>query len=137
MSASERAPSSQARKLGLVAGRRLWLDQRPPGWALTDPPVGVIVVGADEQADVIIGFFAAADDLARRLPGLARRIYPSGMLWVAWPRRAAGHTSDITDTVVRDLALGLGLVDTRVAALDDDWSALRVVWRRERRSGPR
>jgi hypothetical protein len=56
------------------------------------------------------------------------------MLWVAWPRRAGGHTSDITDNVVRGIVLPLGLVDTKVAALDQDWSALRVVWRRERRS---
>jgi hypothetical protein len=56
---------------------------------------------------------------------------------VAWPRRAAGHVSDITDNIVRDEALPLGLVDVKVAALDEDWSALKVVWRRENRIGRR
>ena len=63
----------------------------------------------------------------------ARRIYPAGALWVAWPRRAAGHRSDITDAVIREHALPIGLVDVKVAAIDDDWSGLRVVWRTEHR----
>jgi hypothetical protein len=133
MTPPETPPAGQARKLGLASGRRLWLDGPPAGWGLADVPDGVVVVAADEPADIIIAFFTSADRLAGRLEHLAACIYPAGMLWVAWPRRAAGHASDITDTAVRDLALPLGLVDTKVAALDHDWSALRVVWRRERR----
>jgi hypothetical protein len=137
MTASRPPSHPQARKLGLAPGARLWLDGAPSGWELTDAPSGMIAVGRDEPADIIVAFFAAADELARRAPDLARRIFPSGLLWVAWPRRAAGHVSDITDNVVRGIVLPLGLVDTKVAALDHDWSALRVVWRRERRSaGP-
>ena len=64
----------------------------------------------------------------RRLRKSAIRGY-SGAIWAAWPRRAAGHSSDITDHVVREHALDLGLVDVKVAALDADWSALRLVWR--------
>jgi hypothetical protein len=81
------------------------------------------------DADVIISFFRAGADLGRRLPALAERIYPAGALWVAWPRRAGGHTSDITDNVVRGHALPIGLVDVKVAAIDDDWSGLSLVWR--------
>jgi len=58
-----------------------------------------------------------------------------GSLWIAWPRRAAGHISDITDNVVRNVALPLGLVDVKVAALDEDWSALKFVWRKKLRGG--
>jgi hypothetical protein len=54
-------------------------------------------------------------------------------LWVAWPRRAGGHRSDITDTVIREHALPMGLVDVKVAAIDEDWSGLRLVWRVENR----
>jgi hypothetical protein len=54
-------------------------------------------------------------------------------LWVAWPRRAGGHTSDITDNIVRQIVLPLGLVDVKVAALDQDWSGLKFVWRKELR----
>jgi hypothetical protein len=59
---------------------------------------------------------------------------PAGAaLWIAWPRRAAGHRSDVTENLIREVALPLGLVDTKVAALDADWSGLKIVWRRERR----
>jgi hypothetical protein len=67
---------------------------------------------------------------------LARRIFPAGGLWLAWPRRAGGHDSDITENGLRDVALPLGIVDNKVAAIDEDWSGLRVVWRVEHRAGP-
>ena len=119
----------QARKLGLKPGQRVSLDEPPSGWSLADPPDGLEHVGRRGAADVIIAFFARADDIGVRLPALAERIYPDGAVWAAWPRRAGGHTSDITDNVVREHALALGLVDVKVAAIDDDWSGLRLVWR--------
>jgi hypothetical protein len=119
----------QARKLGLKAGQRVSLDGVPPGWWLADPPAGLVHVEAPGRADVIIGFFRAGEEIGHRLPALAERIRPAGALWVAWPRRAGGHTSDITDNVVRGHALPIGLVDVKVAAIDDDWSGLRLVWR--------
>ena len=64
-----------------------------------------------------------------------QRIYPSGALWAAWPRRAGGHESDITDSVIRDWALELGVVDVKVAAIDADWSGMRLVWRLANRPG--
>jgi hypothetical protein len=146
-------PATQAAKLGLKPGQRVSLHDRPPGWALTDPPAGLLdaddpgepgapagLLDADDPgepgapADVIIAFFGTAHDIAAQLGGLARRIYPAGALWVAWPRRAGGHRSDITDTVIREVALPLGLVDVKVAAIDDDWSGLRLVWRTENRT---
>ena len=126
----------QARKLGLKPGQRVALDDPPPGWAFTGPPGGLDVLGpasAADAADVIVAFFARAADLGLRLPGLAERVFPDGAVWAAWPRRAGGHTSDITDNVVREYALPLGLVDVKVAAIDDDWSGLRLVWRKQNR----
>jgi hypothetical protein len=58
-----------------------------------------------------------------------KRIYPGGALWIAWPRRAGGHRSDITDNIVREQALPLGVVDVKIAAIDNDWSGMRLVWR--------
>ena len=121
----------QARKLGLKPGQRVSLDDPPPNWAFADPPGGLEIVTAPEAADVIVAFFARAADIAVRLPELAERVFPAGAVWAAWPRRAGGHTSDITDNVVREHALALGLVDVKVAAIDDDWSGLRLVWRKE------
>jgi hypothetical protein len=124
----------QARKLGLKPGQRVSLDDPPPNWAFADPPGGLEIVTAPEDADVIVAFFARAADIVVRLPELAMRVFPAGAVWAAWPRRAGGHTSDITDNVVREHALALGLVDVKVAAIDDDWSGLRLVWRKENRA---
>ena len=123
----------QAGKLGLRSGQRVYLHRAPSGWDLTDPPDGLTDAGPDGPADVIIAFFTAAASIPAELAGLAPRIYPAGALWAAWPRRAGGHRSDITDTVIREHALPMGLVDVKVAAIDEDWSGLRLVWRVENR----
>jgi hypothetical protein len=122
-------PRSQAAKLGIKPGQRVHLHHPPPGWALADPPPDLVDAGADGPADLIIAFFGCSGDMAAELEGLARRIFPAGALWVAWPRRAGGHRSDISDNVVREIALPLGVVDVKVAAIDNDWSGIRLVWR--------
>jgi hypothetical protein len=119
----------QAGKLGLRPGQRVHLYHPPPGWDFADPPDGLIDAGQDGPADLIIAFFGSRTAMAGELDALARRIYPAGALWIAWPRRAGGHSSDITDNVIREHALPIGLVDVKVAAIDDDWSGLRLVWR--------
>ncbi len=128
----------QARKLGIKPGLdlRVNLDHPPEGWALHHPPADIDYVDSSEPADLIVSFFTVAADLAPRLPDLVRRIYPAGALWIAWPRRAGGHLSDITDNLVRAEALTLGVVDNKIAAIDDDWSGQRVVWRLEHRHHP-
>ena len=123
----------QAGKLGLRPGQRVHLYHPPPGWDFADPPGGLIEAGPDGPADLIVAFFGTRAELAGQLGDLARRVYPAGALWAAWPRRAAGHRSDITDNVIREAALPIGLVDVKVAAIDDDWSGLRLVWRVEHR----
>lgn len=125
---------TQAGKLGLKPGLRVGFVHRPAGWELADPPDDMSDAGTG-PADVLIAFFTDAAGLAADLPDLARRIYPDGAIWAAWPRRAAGHRSDITDNVVREIALPLGLVDVKVAAIDEHWSALRLVCRRTTRPG--
>jgi hypothetical protein len=125
--------SPQARKLGLKAGQRVALDGAPQQWALDEPCADLIFVTDGGAADVVLAFFRTADELGARLPALADRIRPSGALWTLWPRRAGGHTSDLTDSVIRAAALPLGIVDVKVAAVDADWSGQRYVWRRAAR----
>ncbi|MGA3218189.1 MAG: DUF3052 family protein [Acidimicrobiales bacterium] len=121
------------RKVGIRAGHRVLLWDAPTGFAIEDLPDGVTVTTAAGAADIVLAFFACAGDLAAEIGALARTIMPDGSIWVAWPRRAAGHTSDITDHVVREIVLPLGLVDVKVAALGHDWSGLKFVWRKQRR----
>jgi hypothetical protein len=122
----------QARKLGIKPGLRVALEHAPDGWALDDPPPYEDVTGAG-PADVIVDFVRAEAELAGHLDQAKDRIHPNGALWIAWPRRAGGHVSDITDNAIRDAVLPLGLVDVKVAAIDADWSGLKIVWRKENR----
>ncbi len=119
----------QARKLELRPDRIVRVEQPPPGWRFQAPAGELPLIEDDQPADVIVAFFREAAELDPRLPRLGARIQPAGAVWVAWPRRAGGHHSDIDGDVVREQALPLGLVDNKVAAIDDDWSGLRLVWR--------
>jgi hypothetical protein len=128
------SPTPLARKLGLKGGHRLTLIGAPSGWSVDGLPEGVIVSRRrSSRVDVLVAFFHDLSRIERYLVGLAAAIAPNGSLWLAWPRRAAGHASDITDHELRRIALPLGLVDVKVAALDDDWSGLKFVWRKELR----
>lgn len=135
--ATEGPTPSTARKLGLRPGHEVVLIGAPSPWSLGPAPVGVHVRRGRTtgQADVVVAFSRRLADLQARLPALGRALAADGALWAAWPRRAGGHRSDITDEAVRATLLPLGLVDVKVAALDEDWSALKFVWRRELRAG--
>jgi hypothetical protein len=78
---------------------------------------------------VVVAFFVRLSDLARRVGPLGRMVYPAGGLWIAWPKKASGVVTDITDHRVRHEALPLGLVDNKVCAVDATWTGLRLVWR--------
>lgn len=93
-------------------------------------PASAIVDGG---ADVTIAFYRSLSDLAAEAPRLVADLADTAMLWIAWPRRAAGHVSDITDNALRDLLLPFGIVDVKVAALGEDWSGLKFVRRKENR----
>ncbi len=83
--------------------------------------------------DLVVCFVTERRDLERRLPRLRAALAPAGMLWIAWPKRASNVPTDMTEDVVRDVALPTGLVDTKVAAIDATWSGLRLVIRKELR----
>jgi hypothetical protein len=120
-----------ARKIGVRPGHRILLVHPPDGWAVPDLPAGVTVgTGGPGDADITIAFYRARADLVAEAPALAAGLRRGGMLWVAWPRRAAGHASDITENDLRAALLPTGVVDVKVAALDTDWSGLKFLWRR-------
>ena len=123
-----------ARKIGIKAGHRVALVHRPAAWELPDLPDGVELLDRRlPGADVTVVFARTFGELAAAAPALDADLADPAMLWIAWPRRAAGHTSDITENGLRELFLPLGLVDVKVAALSEDWSGLKLVRRRENR----
>jgi hypothetical protein len=127
------------KKLAVRSGDTVVLINRPATFSLADLPDGVSAAEeaskkpGQQSPDTVIAFFRTLADLRETVPVLGQRIFPAAALWIAWPRRAAGHRSDITENHIRSVALPLGLVDVKVAALGEDWSGLRLVWRVERR----
>ena len=77
--------------------------------------------------DMVHLFVTEAAGLAGKLKAFRKTIAPDGMIWVSWPKRASGVATDLSDVVVRDTALPLGLVDVKVCAVDETWSGLKFV----------
>jgi hypothetical protein len=125
------------RKLGIKPGARIALLGAPEGFdgTLGELPAGVeLRRSARGTFDVLLAFFSRRVELERRLPALRAALDPAGGLWIGWPKRASGVTTDVTEGVVRDLGLAAGLVDNKVCAIDQTWSGLRLVYRlRDRR----
>jgi hypothetical protein len=88
---------------------------------------------AGGTADVIVSFHDRRAELAKRMPRLRELMAPAAGLWIAWPKRSSGVPTDLTEDVVRELALANRLVDNKVCAIDETWSGLRLVIRKENR----
>ena len=127
-----------ARKLGIREGSRLALLGAPDGFdhELAPLPEGVQVLRRlAPDVDVAVLFVTERRALERRFPAVAASITPAGGFWVAWPKRASKVATDLTEDVLREVGLPRGLVDNKVCAVNDVWSGLRFVWRKENRPG--
>jgi hypothetical protein len=113
------------KKLGIKPGHRVLLLNAPEGFGLDAP----VVRRASGLADVILSFHTERRELERRLPVLREHMEQAAGLWIAWPKKASKMATDITENVVRDIALENKLVDNKVAAIDEVWSGLRLVIR--------
>jgi hypothetical protein len=114
------------RKLGIKPESRVMLLGAPDGFELE----GVAPVRrAQGLADVILSFHTERRDLERRIPVLREHMQQAARLWIAWPKRASKRPTDLTEDVVRELALANQLVDNKVAAIDEIWSGLQLVIR--------
>lgn len=122
------------KKLGIKPEGTVCLVGAPRAFAVPDLPPGArLRRSRPAGADVVLLFVRRATELDAVRP-LATGLGPTGALWVCWPRRAAGHESDVTDELVRAVGLEAGLVDVKVAAVGEDWSGLRFVRRLADRS---
>lgn len=123
-------------KLGIKEGHRVATVDAPRGFLTT---LGKLPAAAKMQSklegknkeplDVIVFFVTEKKELARRFAATAKRLHPAGGLWIAWPKKASGVETDVTENTVREIALAEGLVDNKVCAIDDVWSGLRCVVR--------
>jgi len=123
---------SLVEKLGIKPRTRIAIVNPPRGYRVTlgTLPDGVTVSTNLRGALPFIQFFVVSRDvLESRLPALLRALEPAGALWISWPKKASGVPTDITEDVVRAVALPTGLVDVKVAAVDDVWSGLKLVRR--------
>ena len=120
------------KKLGIKEGATVALLAAPPNFERTLAPLpdGVeIREHARGKLDVIVFFATRERELVRRFPVMARALQPAGGLWVAWPKKASCVATDLTFDPVQQTGLDCGLVDNKVCAIDDTWSALRFVYR--------
>jgi len=127
------------KKLGIGDESRLAIVSAPAGFdrTLGKLPRGVQVRRqARGHVDVVVFFATRRAELSRRFGTMARAIAPDGGLWIAWPKRASGVATDLTENVAREIGLNSGLVDNKVCAIDDTWSGLRFVYRAVDRPSP-
>lgn len=122
---SGHASKSLADKLGVRPGMRSLVAGAPSGY-MARLPKGVSSTG---QLDFIQYFAHNAAALDDALPELAARLLPDGMLWVSWTKKSSPRHNGLSDEIVRQMGLAAGLVDVKVASVDDDWSAMKFVYR--------
>lgn len=126
------------KKLGIKPGFRCVFPGAPADFAETlgELPEDVTVLARPgKDLDCVVLFTKKRADLERRFSALAKKLTPAGMLWVAWPKKASGVPTDVSDSVVRGHGLEQGLVDNKVCAIDNTWSGLRFVIRVADRPG--
>ena len=125
-------------KLGIKENHKVVVLGAPPGF---DKTLGMLPTGAaiakklagKEPLDVVIVFIKKQADLAPAIKSVRPRMAPPAGLWIAWPKKSSGVATDMTEQVIRDVALPTGLVDNKVCAIDETWSGLRLVIRKELR----
>jgi len=125
------------KKLGYKAGVSAYVEGEPSNYiSLLTLPADVAVTWlprAKSDMEFVHLFATSASQLKSKLESVRKRIVPGGVIWVSWPKKSSGVTSDITEDTIRDLALPMGLVDVKVCAVDEVWSGLKLVIRRTAR----
>ncbi len=127
-----------AKKLGIKPGAALYLVTPPGhyGELLAPFPEGVKRVRKIDDADVAHFFVTARARLEKDLRAAVPKMQQDAAIWISWPKKAAKVATDITEDTIREVALPLGLVDVKVCAVDETWSGLKLVIRKQLRQAP-
>ena len=121
-----------AKKLGIKEGSRIGLVNAPKGFQseLGELPDNVeFVARLTNSLDIILFFVLTQRELARDFSKLAKKLVANGMIWIAWPKKSSGVTTDLSFESVQRIGLDAGLVDVKICAVDDTWSGLKFVYR--------
>jgi hypothetical protein len=119
-----------AKKLGIKTNTALRFVNLPDYYFklfVDFPPNVKIVKDEKNKVDFIHYFESSLDQLTRELPALKRQLQPNGTMWISWYKKSSKKPTDITEDLIRQLALQNGLVDVKVCAVDEDWSGLKLV----------
>ena len=123
-------------KLGIKASSRICVEGAPDYYLdlLQPVPEGVVFEDAvTDRTDLVHFFSVSREELDQKLRQYRSRIKPTAMIWVSWPKKASKAATNITEDVIREVALPLGFVDVKVCAVDQTWSGLKLVIRKELR----
>jgi hypothetical protein len=125
------------KKLGYKPGMEAYVEQAPSGYAalLQLPPEVPVRWSVEARKGVALAhlFCREAGALPKQLKTFRKLMAPDGVIWVSWPKKASGVQTDLSEDVVRNCALPLGLVDIKVCAVDDVWSGLKLMIRKTER----
>ena len=126
-------------KLGIKRGARVAFRHAPGGFReLLEPwPAGAVMARRASALDLVVLFAESAQALGKEFTPAAASLIPEGILWVAWPKKAAKVSTDLTEDRVRSIGLAAGLVDVKVCAIDEKWSGLKFVVRTADRAARR
>lgn len=128
--------TSLSKKLGVKEGFRICVTDAPQEYErlLAPLPANVkISTEATKGVNIWHYFTKSSEELRQRLPEMMVQIRRDGMIWVSWPKKSSKVETDVTEDVIRAVALPLGLVDVKVCAIDEIWSGLKLVIRKEKR----
>src|SRR2546421_5878941 len=119
-------------KLGLKTGQKAFICNAPTTYQAELKPLQSSIdlkARLKGPLDFVHFFVASKGELEEHLPRLKQELDHSGCIWISWPKKSSGVTTDLTENVVRDIALACGLVDVKVCAVDETWSGLKLVYR--------
>ena len=125
------------KKLGYKTGMSAFVDGGPKNYrSLLALPANVRVkwlTHPDSDIEFVHLFATSASELKTKLKSYRSKIVPDGVIWSSWPKKSSGVTTDITEDTIRDVALPMGFVDIKVCAVDETWSGLKLMVRKELR----
>lgn len=124
------------KKLGIKEGFKIKLINVPTYYfELLGPfPKTIKITKSSKDLDFIHFFTNRIKELESLLPKFKKQIYPDGMIWVSWYKKSSGKGTEVNEDIIRNTSLAMGMVDVKVCAIDDDWSGLKIVIRKENRS---